>query len=221
MPLPNPGMDFVPFDVLTAEEMDDLVENIESLADGTGFDAGAIGASDLASGVALANLDSTATGIPFMEIGRATLGVAGDTISLTGLPARKYLRIVGSMLASGQIVDALRFNNDSGSNYNIRESTNGAADGSAVSQSSISIAGVAGSTNTAWAVNIVNISAQEKIVWGHWFNQNTAGAGNLPNRRDFAGKWANTSAQITRIDVINPGTGDFAIGSQVVVFGKD
>lgn len=42
MALPNPGMDFVPFDVLTAEELDDIVENIESLADGTGFDTGAI-----------------------------------------------------------------------------------------------------------------------------------------------------------------------------------
>lgn len=35
--LPNPGMDFTPFDILTAEEMDDLVENIESLADGSGI----------------------------------------------------------------------------------------------------------------------------------------------------------------------------------------
>lgn len=35
-------MDFTPFDILTATEMDDLVENIESLANGTAFDAGDI-----------------------------------------------------------------------------------------------------------------------------------------------------------------------------------
>lgn len=36
MPLPNPGMDFDPFDPLTAVSLDDLVENIEALADGNG-----------------------------------------------------------------------------------------------------------------------------------------------------------------------------------------
>lgn len=35
MPLPNPGMDFTPFDTLPAASLDDLVENIEALADGT------------------------------------------------------------------------------------------------------------------------------------------------------------------------------------------
>lgn len=45
-------MDFTAFDVLTAAEMDDLVENIESLADGTGFDTGAIPTAALADGAA-------------------------------------------------------------------------------------------------------------------------------------------------------------------------
>lgn len=40
MALPNPGMDFTAFDTLTAAELDDLVENIESLEDGSGFDLG-------------------------------------------------------------------------------------------------------------------------------------------------------------------------------------
>lgn len=35
--LPNPAMAFTPFDILTAEEMNNLVENIESLATGTGI----------------------------------------------------------------------------------------------------------------------------------------------------------------------------------------
>lgn len=36
--LPNTGMTFTPFDPLTAAEMNDLVENIESLSDGTGIE---------------------------------------------------------------------------------------------------------------------------------------------------------------------------------------
>lgn len=49
MSLPNPGMTFTPFDPLTAAEMNDLVENIEALAAGTGLDTNAVGASKLAT----------------------------------------------------------------------------------------------------------------------------------------------------------------------------
>jgi hypothetical protein len=42
MSLPNPSMSFTPFDILTAEELNDLVENIEALSDGTGFEPGAV-----------------------------------------------------------------------------------------------------------------------------------------------------------------------------------
>lgn len=45
--LPNPGMTFSPFDPLTAEEQNQLVENIESLADGTGIGDGAVTAQKL------------------------------------------------------------------------------------------------------------------------------------------------------------------------------
>jgi len=40
--LPNPGMSFTPFDPLPASELNDMVENIESLADGSGFDDASI-----------------------------------------------------------------------------------------------------------------------------------------------------------------------------------
>jgi len=49
MSLPNPGMDAVPFTPLTAEFLDDMIENIESLSSGTGFANNAIGASKLAT----------------------------------------------------------------------------------------------------------------------------------------------------------------------------
>lgn len=49
----------------------------------------------------------------------------------------------------------------------------------------------------------------------------SSGAGNAPNKREAAGKWHNTSNQITRVDVINITTGDFAAGSEVIVLGHD
>ena len=47
MALPNPGMDAVPFTPLTAEFLDDIIENIESLSSGTGIDDGSITADKL------------------------------------------------------------------------------------------------------------------------------------------------------------------------------
>jgi hypothetical protein len=60
MALPNPGMDAVPFTPLTAEFLDDMIENIESLSDGTGFENGAITTNTLAdNGVTIDKIDSS------------------------------------------------------------------------------------------------------------------------------------------------------------------
>lgn len=45
--LPNQSMSFSPFAILTAEEMNDIVENIESLADGSGIGDGAVTADKI------------------------------------------------------------------------------------------------------------------------------------------------------------------------------
>lgn len=47
MALPNPGMSFSPFAILTAEEMNDLVENIEALAAGTGLNNNVVGLTQM------------------------------------------------------------------------------------------------------------------------------------------------------------------------------
>lgn len=58
--LPNPGMSFSPFAILTAEEQNDLVENIESLATGSGIGDGAVTTAKIAnSAVTSAKIDFT------------------------------------------------------------------------------------------------------------------------------------------------------------------
>lgn len=160
-------------------------------------------------------------GIWWEELGRTTLGSAGDTITISSISARKYLRILIAVQATGGTVNAnLRFNNDSSTNYARRISNNGAADGTAGSDNEI-LEFVAGQYPWFITCDVINISNQEKIAIMQVVGQNTAGAGNVPVRNEAVGKWANTSAQITRVDVVNTGTGDFAIGSEVVVLGHN
>ena len=156
----------------------------------------------------------------WVELARTTLGSAGDTISVASLPDKRYYMILNNETASAAtITGAYRYNNDSGSNYHFRQSTNGGADGTA--QSSSMTQGSYTSTQQFTVGYIANLSANEKLAQWHWVDQNTAGAGTAPQRSERVGKWANTSAAINRVDLINVDVADFAIGSEVVVLGWD
>lgn len=158
-------------------------------------------------------------GVWWEEIARTTLSSTNDTISVTSIPARKYLQVVIIALNSGQIGATLRFNNDTGANYATRTSTNGAADATAVSATSILLSDA--QTQKVEAILFAgNIAAQEKQITGS-VSRNPTGAANAPGRIEVAGKWANTADQISRVDIVNTGTGDFASGSEVVIMGHD
>jgi hypothetical protein len=62
MPLPNPAMSFSPFAILTAEEMNNLVENIEALQDGSALDSNTIDAAFLLNATILNTKFSTTAG---------------------------------------------------------------------------------------------------------------------------------------------------------------
>lgn len=161
-------------------------------------------------------------GIWWEELGRTTLGSAGDTISVTPIAARKYLKIlVFATDTGGTITASVRFNNDTAANYSYRNSSNGGADGVAGSGTSAFIGAPARACPTQIEAFVTNTTANEKIIQFVATNTGTAGAGAAPDRLEGAGKWANTSTQITRVDVINGGAGDYAIGSEVVVLGHN
>jgi len=160
-------------------------------------------------------------GIWWQEIGRTTLGVAGDTISVASLPSRKYLKLQINVRATGGTINvALRFNNDSGANYAGRYSVNGGADTSAVSQTRYGAQAPNTPANSLAVLEIINVSTVEKFIVGQIAGSG-AGAGSNTDRWETAGKWANTAAVIDRIDLVNEGTGDYAIGSEVIVLGHN
>lgn len=214
MSLPNPSMSFTPFDVLPAEDLNDIVENIESLADGSGLDDGAVSASKLQAG---------ATGHGFLEIGRTTLGVAGDVITVSSLIARKYLKVIIETHPTGGTNDLLvTFNGDTANNYAIRIATNGAADSTSVSRANLSLAPSTAAVPNFVTMDILNVATREKAIYALVAGTNTAGAATAPERRELVGKWANTANVISSITVTNgSGTGDYAIGSEVVVLGHN
>lgn len=81
MALPNPGMDFTPFDVLTAAELDDLVENIEALAAGTGLNDNSIAARSLSTSAIF--LGQTSVGGAFTTSSGSDVLVTGSPLTVT------------------------------------------------------------------------------------------------------------------------------------------
>lgn len=214
MSLPNPGMTFDPFDPLPASQLNDVVENIEALANGTGLDDDAVTASKIVFGIG---------GAGWEEIARsADLVSPTDTITVTSIPARRNLLLLWVGISTGgTISSSIRFNNDSGTNYTDRYSTNGGADATTVSQTALDFrAGTAAWIPEMVTAEVLNIATSYKLVT-HRAMGVTTGAGTAPSRLEGGGAWANNSAQINRIDIINAGTGDYAVGSQLVVLGRD
>ena len=171
--------------------------------------------------------DRTATALPsgsvggWVELGRTTLGSAGDTIDVTSLADKRYLMVLGCGIGSGNVALISRFNSDTGNNYNNRYCSNGGADATSGANDRLFTNGSGSSPQEFSVFYVANKSDKEKLLVGHNVNNATAGAGTAPQRREYANKWANTSSVISSLNVFNSDTGDFASGSEVVVLGYD
>ena len=182
---------------------------------------------DLASGSEVVVLgydpDDTHTTNFWEELASVELGSAGDTIDSGTITAKKYLWIQGYCKnTGGNIRPTFQFNSDTGSNYANRGSNNGGSD---TTNTGVGRMYLSDSTNQGvpifFNIFVVNNSANEKLCMAHIVDQGTAGAGNAPNRQESVGKWANTSSQITSIQVQNDRAGDFNTGSFIKVWGSN
>lgn len=161
------------------------------------------------------------SGVWWEEIGRTTLSSLGDTITVSSLPARKYLRVLVSVLGSGTVDINLRFNGDTGNNYSRRRSDDGAADSTATNGNGIGL-GVPTTGSSYFAtLDLINIANIEKVVNFESYRPGTPGAAAAPSRAEGLGKWVNTAALVNSIILFNVSGGDYAIGSEVIVLGHD
>jgi|GEM_PF-4107502 len=156
---------------------------------------------------------TTAGGIWWQELGRATASVAGTTITISSIPARTYLRILVNLLPTAATSTVkLIFNGDSGTNYGYRLSTNGSAD-STGTFAGLPIDTAASPASVMWVeLEGNNNASKAKLFVGHSIDENC-------NRRELNALWSNTSAQINSI-ALNTSV-NMAVGSEIIVLGHN
>lgn len=152
---------------------------------------------------------------------RTVLESASDTISAINIPNRRHLRIVVITTPTGGTTNvALRFNNDSGAKYSRIRSINLAAGTTALSATSLGISATKDDAQLVTA-EILNIQGFSKVINAESVQHDGNSAALEPTKISVGGKYADTSSVIDRIDVINSaGTGDYAAGSELVVYGR-
>ena len=154
------------------------------------------------------------------KLGTTTLTSTGDDLDITSMTANKFLCVMCQPIPSGNARPKITLNNDGGSNYARRRSEDGGSDTTDVSQTLIPFD--RSPTDLVFAISyMANIATEEKLVMTFLITNNTNGAGNIPKRAETIWKWSNTSDSITRIDLNNTDTGDFAVDSNITALGSD
>ena len=152
------------------------------------------------------------------ELASVTATGSSTNLSSGTFTAKKYLWVQAWHESTSAHVCNMTFNNDT-TTYSYRNSDDGGADATSTSDAHIELNQ---STSTGVFTNmfIVNVSANDKLVIGHSVLQSTAGAGTAPSRREFVGKYDNTAAQITEID-LDSSSGNWSNNSIIKVWGSD
>jgi len=125
----------------------------------------------------------------------------------------------------GSDIASLRFNGDTGNNYQTRFLTVAIASVTFTNVNTLStgflrLAGLAGTMRRAGSVQIMNISNVNKVCKIETWDDNVTGVGTETVAEVCGGGfWANTSAQITDIEMTTAGGATLPAGSGFAVFG--
>tara|TARA_R110002096_G_scaffold102543_1_gene226375 strand:+ start:541 stop:1122 length:582 start_codon:yes stop_codon:yes gene_type:complete len=153
------------------------------------------------------------------KLGSTTASGTTDELSSGTITGNKIINNIYHVIKTGTANTRRRFNNDTGSNYASRSHVLG-TEGTQINQTSIFTH--ADTSGNAFGVSyIVNISGEEKLMIGQEISNTSSGAGTAPGRYEGAGKWVNTSDQITEVDLLNTDSGGFLTGSNLTVLGSE
>ncbi len=117
-----------------------------------------------------------------------TLGSAGPDVEITDLTAKIFNQFLAHNLVSTTAAQDLTYNSDSGSLYASRKSLNGTTDITAVSQALVDLR-FNSNEDYFQVINSLWVSGEEKTSISYMVSNNTDGAGNAPNRGEFAFKY--------------------------------
>jgi hypothetical protein len=175
-------------------------------------------------GTMISSLPSGSVG-GWKEVGRTTLGSAGDTITVASLADKRYYMVLVNPIMNGATPQtSFRMGNstiDTGSNYSWREERDGGTDVTGINATWQTLVGYTANNAMDFAVmNIANLSGKEKLSTSHSV-YGVTGAGNAPHRTHNVAKWTNTSNPLDTLQAFNSYLSEFAIGSEVVVLGWD
>jgi hypothetical protein len=159
------------------------------------------------------------------ELSSTSLSGSAGFLNSSQFTAKKYIWFQAYLKNSGSIQLEMKFGHGgtitTGTDYASRLSINGGTDNTLrVSKNSIQ---TEHPTSSPIFVNgfIVNNASNEKLCIMHEVIQNTATAGYAPERVEFVGKWADTTNQIDIIQMTDSGSGSFADGSTLKVWGSN
>ena len=140
--------------------------------------------------------------------------------------AKKYLWVQAFVKNDGACSPRFRVGTggtiDTGTNIASRSSSDGGADGTALSRDDMVISISSTSENHFINMFMVNNASNEKLAIHNCITVGTAGAGTAPQRREGVSKYSNTSAQVNIIELedadASAGLGD---GTIIKVWGSD
>jgi len=148
-----------------------------------------------------------------------TLTSSGDTMTISNLESLIFNVYLEHEIDTGGALTKYTFNNIATTSYARRFSDNG-AEGSAVNENNSGTHDVSNAGDTFIVGYAVAISGKEILVMDWSINQQTAGAGNVPLRKEMV--WKSTvSPPITRMDANNDAAGSYAIDSNFSVLGTN
>lgn len=157
----------------------------------------------------------------WQEIGRTTLSVAGDLLTVSSLPARKYLRVVARVNTAGAAIDCWAyFNGDTAANY-AYAGVYGGTPSTAATQTAVAVNPTGGTGDRLIDFSISNIASLNKLINGSTAETGNGGASVVPAFASYAGKWVNAVNAINSVTIVNRGASDFAIGSEMIILGHD
>lgn len=167
--------------------------------------------------------DEADSGTNFWEqLADVTLTSATSTLDSGTISVKKYLKVRVHFPTGSGFEPDMRFNGSSANDYCTRFTgspySGGTGTNTSVNSDKINGYGGTATTGTMFDFNIVNVSGNEKLVFGH-IAYGASGVGNANDRREIVGKWDITNTAITSIQFYS--SGSIPVGTRITVWGAD